>query len=191
MNNNTQNTIINGILSGNHAIIKAFYEKHLPQVKSFILKNSGNESDAEDVFQDAMVFIYEKLESDSLQLTSSLGTYVYSVSKYIWMNKLKRSQKIIHHDGILSFSTSEDADIVTELHTKEKEYVYEKAFLKLGAGCQELLSLFFRGLPMKKIAEQKGCSEAYARKKKYECKNKLEEIIQKDPVFKELKANDK
>ncbi len=189
--NNTQDTIINGIISGDRTVIKAFYEKHLPQVKSFILKNSGSEADAEDVFQDAMVFVYEKLENKSLKLTSSLGTYVYSVCRNLWMNKLKRSQKMIHHEGILSISAAEDASILDEINEKEKEFVYQKCFLKLGKGCQELLALFFKGIAMKDIAQQKGYSDAYTRKKKFECKNKLEEMIRKDPFFNELRSNAK
>ncbi|GAA4275504.1 RNA polymerase sigma factor [Aquimarina mytili] len=189
--NNTQDTIINGIISGDYIIIKEFYKKHFPQVKSYILKNSGSEADAEDIFQDAMVFVYEKLESNSLKLTSSLGTYLYSVCRNLWMNKLKKNKKMVRHEGILSVSEANDTDILEDIDKTERNYVYQKYFLKLGIGCQELLALFFKGTPMRDIAKQKGYSEAYTRKKKFECKNKLEEMIHQDPVFQELKTDAK
>lgn len=191
MNNDNKDFIINGILSGDHAIIKAFYEKHLPQVKSYILKNSGSETDAEDVFQDAMVFVYEKLENNSLQLTSSLGTYVYSICRNLWLNKLKRNQKTVNHEGILSMSKASDTDIIDQISTNERRYIFQKYFLKLGMGCQELLSLFFEGVSMKDIAIQKGYSETYARKKKFKCKNQLVAMVKKDPIFEEIKINPK
>lgn len=187
MSNNEQNKIIAGIITGDQAIINAFYKKHLPQVKSFILKNSGNEKDAEDIFQDAMVFVYEKLDNNSLQLTSSLGTYIYSVCRNMWMNELRKSKKEIKHEGILSVVASETDDIIDKIEQKEKNYVYQKYFLQLGPACQELLSLFFKGLSMNDIAKQRDSTESYVRKKKFNCKKRLTELIKADPVFDELK----
>ncbi|WP_271783023.1 RNA polymerase sigma factor [Aquimarina algiphila] len=191
MNNHKKDSIIEGIVAGDKTILKEFYKKHLPQVKSYILKNSGSEADAEDVFQDAMVFVYEKLENNSLQLTSSLGTYVYSVCRNLWMNKLKRNKKNVHHEGILSISKTNDMDIIDQIDDNERRYVFQKYFLRLGAGCQELLSLFFEGVSMKDIAKQKGFSEAYTRKKKFKCKNQLVAMIKEDPIFEEIKINTK
>ncbi|MBQ4820660.1 sigma-70 family RNA polymerase sigma factor [Aquimarina sp. MMG016] len=189
MNNHKQDSIIRGIVTGDQTIIKAFYETHLPQVKSYILKNSGSEDDAEDIFQDAMVFMYEKLENNSLQVSSALGTYVYSVCKNMWMNKLRRNKKMINHEGILSVSSADDADIIDAISEKERKYIYQKYFLKLGTSCQEILSLFFQGMTMKEIAAKKVYSEAYARKKKFECKNKLVKMVMTDPAFDELRTN--
>ncbi|TSE09860.1 RNA polymerase sigma factor [Aquimarina algiphila] len=191
MSNSNQDSIIEGIVVGDERIIKKFYEKHLPQVKSYILKNSGSEADAEDVFQDAMVFVYEKLENNSLQLTSSLGTFVYSVCRNLWRNKLKGNKKTVHNESILSISKANDLDIIDQINDNERRYVFQKCFLKLGTGCQELLSLFFEGVSMKDIAKQNGYSEAYTRKKKFGCKNKLVAMVKEDPIFEEIKINTK
>ncbi|MDH7447667.1 RNA polymerase sigma factor [Aquimarina sp. 2201CG14-23] len=189
MSNNEQNEIITGIVAGNQTIITAFYKKHLPQVKSFILKNSGSEKDAEDVFQDAMVFVYEKLENNSLQLTSSLGTYIYSVCRNMWMNKLRKSKKEIQHEGVLSVVASDTGNIVDEIEKKERRYIYQKCFLKLGPACQELLTLFFNGLSMKDIAKQRNSTESYVRKKKFDCKKRLTQLVKADPIYEELKMD--
>ncbi|WP_298544820.1 sigma-70 family RNA polymerase sigma factor [uncultured Aquimarina sp.] len=191
MSNNEQNKIIAGIVAGDQAIITAFYKKYLPQVKSFILKNSGSEKDAEDIFQDAMVFIYEKLTDDSLQLTSSLGTYTYSVCRNMWMNSLRKNKKEIQHESILSIVASDTEDITDQIEQKERSYVYQKCFLKLGPVCQEILTLFFKGLSMKDIAKQRNSTESYIRKKKFNCKKRLTELIKIDPVFEELKTDTK
>ncbi len=189
MNYNNQDPVINGLIKGDQRVLKEFYEKLLPQVTSYIVKNSGTELEAEDIFQDAMVFVYEKIENNTLQLTSSLGTYVYAVSRNLWMNKLKRSNKVFNHEGIVAISIDNDAGIIEEISTKERKYLYQKYFLKLGKSCQEMLSLFFDGLSMKDIAEQKGFTEAYTRKRKFECKSKLVKMIQEDPSFDELAKN--
>jgi len=187
MSSKTQNEILAGIVAGDQIIITEFYKNNLPKVKSLILKNSGSEKDAEDIFQDAMVFVYEKLENNSLQLTSSLGTYIYSVCRNMWMNELRKSKKEIKNETILSIAASDTDDIIEEIQQKEKSYVYQKYFLQLGPVCQELLTLFFKGLSMKDIAKQRDSTESYVRKKKFNCKKRLTELIKADPVFEELK----
>ncbi len=191
MNDNTQDTIINGIVEGDDIIIKAFYKKHLPQVTNYVVTNSGSITDAEDIFQDAMVFVYQKLKSDTLQLNCSLGTYIYSVSKNMWRNSLRKNRKMVISDDVLIISGVDEGHIVEEIHEKERNTLYQKYFMKLGEGCRGILELFFLGFSMKEIATQKEYTEKYARKKKFECKKKLMAMVEDDPIYEELKASSK
>lgn len=70
---------------------KAFQKlyDHLPKVEELIRKNSGKRSDAKDVFQDALVIFHQKVKND-LQLTSSIGTYIYGVCRNLWMDELRK-----------------------------------------------------------------------------------------------------
>jgi hypothetical protein len=48
--------------------------------------------------------------------------------------------------------------------------------------------LFLAGIPLKEIANILGFkSEQYAKKRKYQCKEKLVDSIKSDPVYKKLK----
>ncbi len=191
MNSTGDKTIINGIISGDDAIIKAFYKKYLPQVSNYIVKNSGSISDAEDIFQDAMVFVYQKLKSDSLELNCSLGTYVYAVSRNMWMNKLRKNNRMVNNEDIITISGIDESDLIEDIYAGERRTLYQKYFLKLGESCQELLALFFSGASMREISNKKGYTEAYTRKKKFECKKKLMAMVEKDPAFDELKTPQK
>jgi len=188
MGNNDNDFIINGILSGDHAIIKAFYEKHLPQVKSYILKNSGSETDAEDVFQDAMVVLYQKLKSGVLEIRVPITTYFYGICKNTWRNRRRKNKRLVIEEEFEVYeSTSYDISL-EEIEYKEKEHLYRKHFQNLSTDHRKILCLFFEGKSMKEISLIIGCTEGYTRKKKFMAKKKLIKMIEEDPCFGELMA---
>lgn len=188
MDNETQANIIDGIVNGDENIILAFYEEYLPQVTSFIMKNSGTLSDSKDVFQDAMVLVYQKLEEGSLKLDVPLGAYVYGVCRNLWRNRLRKKQKMVVSDDLISITGIDDSNFIEDIQRNEREAVYQKYFLKLGSTCQEILSAFFLGNSMKEIAKQRKTTHTYIRSKKYQCKKKLIEMIKKDVMYNEIKT---
>ena len=48
-------TIIDGFRSNNEKILKEVYRGVFPKVRTHILKNSGDEAKAKDIFQEAFV----------------------------------------------------------------------------------------------------------------------------------------
>ncbi|WP_103069539.1 RNA polymerase sigma factor [Aquimarina sediminis] len=189
MSNTEDHKIIEGIATGNKLVITAFYKKNLPYIRHYILQNSGNEEDVEDVFQDAMVFIYQKLKTDSLELQSSLRTYFYGVCKNIWRNRLRKIKKLVITEDLQTDAESIPPKIIEDIEHKEREHIYRKHFLNLSGTCREVLSLLFQGNSMKEIARITGYSEGYTRKKKFECKQSLIEMIENDPFYHELQLN--
>lgn len=169
-------------------MLREVYSRHFPEVKSYIVKNSGTETDAKDIFQDALVLTYQKLKSGSLSLECSLATYIFAVSRNMWMNSLRKRRKKITIDQRPEISANLEKSIFTEIELQERKAIYQKYFLKLGSSCQELLHYFFLGKKMEEIASLMSYSAAYTRKKKFECKQKLLEMIEEDPTFKELRS---
>ncbi len=187
MNNPEDQKILEGIATGNEVIITAFYKNNLPYIRRYILQNSGREEDVEDVFQDALVLIYQKLKENSLELHSSLRTYFYGICKNIWRNRLRKNKKMVITEDDLNTQEIVDAVIIQDLEYRDREHVYRKHFLRLNNTCRELLKLLFLGNSMKDISNITGYSEGYARKKKFDCKKALLEMIEKDPMYQELK----
>ncbi|MDY8138476.1 sigma-70 family RNA polymerase sigma factor [Aquimarina sp. 2201CG5-10] len=187
MNRIEDQEIIEGIVNGDELIIKDFYKNNLHYISSYILQNSGREEDVEDVFQDALVFMYQKLRSGSLEIDgSTLKTYFYAVCKNIWRNRLRKNKKLTFKEDMLTIVESIEDSIIEEIENKEREHLFRKCFLKLNDTCRVVLSLVFEGKSMKEISEKTGYSEGYTRKKKFECKKSLIEMIEKDPMYIEV-----
>lgn len=186
MNGKDENAILDGFISGNDPILKELYSDLFPKVRNFVLKNSGSDTEAKDIFQDALVFTYQKLKSGSLKLECTLATYVFAVSKNLWRNVLRKKRGTIAFDVAHTIPEAMEQDIESTLERKDRVFLFQKHFLKLSTTCKDLLASFFSGKSMSEIATAMGYSEGYTRKKKFVCKQKLLEMIEADPTFSEL-----
>ena len=172
---------------GDDQIIRDFYIKEFPKVKHYIERNSGDEFDAKDIFQDALIIVYEKIKKDTLDISCSIETYVYGVCKHLWWNKLKRNKKFKPNEDHDLFVENDEVSLLQDLEQKERVLLVQKYLAKLGEGCQEILVSFFSGYSLREIATKMKLSEGYVRKRKFMCQKKLTELVEKDTVFKELK----
>ncbi len=179
---------LQGLKKQGEDVLHEIYDNYFPGIKSHVINNSGNDEDAEDIFHDALIVIYRKVKNDSLELTSSFHTYLFAICKNLWLKKLKRKKR---KSGV----TIEDAEVLTilndseqEIETTERFALYREKFQLLGADCQKLLLLYFDKTNMEDIAKAMGFgSEGYARKRKFQCKEKLTKLIKADERFNELK----
>jgi RNA polymerase sigma factor (sigma-70 family) len=142
----------------------------LPSIKQYILKNSGTSEDANDVFQDALVVLYQKVHTPNFMLSVSIKTYLQAVVQNIWLQELRRQNKIP-----IAKQETDIADINIE---EEQGFGNaESAFKQLGEKCKQLLMLFyFKKMNFKDIATSLSFSdENVAKNQKYRCLQKAKE----------------
>ena len=164
-------TIIELLKSGkqNKAFLKLY--KNYPQVEKLILSKGGYKEDAKDVFQEALIIFYEKVCNTKFNLTSAIGTYLYSVSSFLWKDqhlKRKRKQSVIVD---FEFTSEEAAEFQEAIEREEKFKKIEQVLAQIGEKCLQILTLFYyNGLTMKAIATKVGLkSEKIAKNQKYKC----------------------
>ena len=148
--------------------------KYYGAVRSHIVKNSGSAQDAEDVFQDALIVLYNKTQSPEFKLTSSLETFLFGIAKNIWSEKIRKKQK------------DETASIAFEsfkLENSDDEYrtsIAERAIQFISQQCKEILELFYlKRKSMEEIATLQSYSSVNAAKTaKYKCLEKAKSEFQ-------------
>ena len=173
---------LKGIKDSDATILKEIYDNNFETIKSFILKNKGNNEDAKDVFQEAMISTYRRLQRNDFELTSTFQTYIFNVGKYIWFKKLKINAKTVLVDD---FKEGEAIDLVKK--DEMKYSLFRKGLSKLGEDCKKVLSYYFERKNFKEIASLMSYTGAdYARRKKYLCTKELVKIVKADPLFLEL-----
>lgn len=179
--------LLEGIKIGDRKVIIQVYDLVLPSVIQWVKENNGTEEDARDVFQESMISVFRRLESSSFTLTCTLKSYLRIVCRNLWLSKLKNK-----NNQTTPLETADevilDQDIESQIEKSEKTQLYFKHFDELGENCKKIMKWFFGKIPLKKIAERLDTSESYIKKRKFMCKKKLIEAIQRDPVFKELNA---
>ncbi len=179
--------IFDGVRHENEEVIQYLIRNYFPKIKRFVINNKGNLFDAEDVLQETLVIIFEKLRKKSLEINCQFGTYLFGIAKIVWIKELKKSAR------------NENVEITSEIHLTESEFdkiyekrerqkIYKEYFNKLGDECKKLLNHFFNGDKIKDITMKMGySSDQHTKNKKYICKKHLIETIRSNPKFKEVK----
>jgi len=184
----TVEAILKGLKSNDNEVLNFIYRKYFPEIRFFVIKNSGSDEDAQDVFQEAIIIIYKKLRDGVLDLTCSFKTYLYSVCRIVWLKQLEKRK--IKKDGFSDNQVFVDLqEGVDEMAEEQERYkLYQKHFQTLHVDCQTILKLFLEKVPLKEIASRMNInSEKYLKKRKFQCKEILVKRIQNDPNFKKLK----
>ena len=76
-----------------------------------------------------------------------------------------------------------DENLIESIEASEKYLLYRKYFRMLDPRCRQVLSLFISGVKTEEVMSVTGYSNAHLRKKRFECKKKLIEMIEKDPAY--------
>jgi RNA polymerase sigma factor (sigma-70 family) len=182
----TDEAIIDGLKERDSGIIRYVYKEYYPTIKFLITTNSGTETDAEDVFQDALIVLFKKIARKDLILTSSFKTFLYSICRNLWLQRLDRrvfSNEFLEMEDLSELQDNLYLEQPEEEH--EKYRLFQQHFLKLSEDCQKVLQLFLGKTSLKEIAEIMGFkTEKYAKTRKFMCKEKLKNSIINDPNFK-------
>lgn len=183
-----QTNYISAILTGDRVVLEQLYREQFPVIRGLLREHGGSEADAKDIFQDAVLVMYQKARQPDFQLTSQFSTFFYSVCRNLWFNR--RSKKSAFSEVTISEEAKYTADETSpeaELLIVERDNLFWRAFRQLGEDCQKLLELFFQKLPMETIALEMGFgSEGYARRRKLQCKDRLIELVKSNPAYREL-----
>ncbi len=114
--------LISGIASGSATSLEYLYKAYLPMVVQMIAQNSGDEDDAKDIFQEAVMVLYDRINQGNFVLTSKLKTFLYSVCRRLWLKKLNTNDRV-------SFNTQEHEELVPvendllEYEQKEEQFI--------------------------------------------------------------------
>ena len=144
------------------------------------MANSGNEDDAADIFQEALVDIYNQAKEKQLQLTCPFEPFLLLVCKRKWLNLLKKRGREPVTKEVDDVSIGEDVFALAE-QMKQNDHrmqVFLQCFEKLGDACKDIIKKCLGGEDQSVIAEQLKVSYGYLRKKKSECMASLTNMIQ-------------
>jgi RNA polymerase sigma factor (sigma-70 family) len=164
------------------------YATHYRFLAKVVTGNSGNEMDAEDVFQETLITFIQLVQHQKFRGESSVRTFLYSLMRNIWLGELrKRNSSRTRDTGYYEDSERVEKGVTEFLQVKEATQEVFAFFDTLGEACKKLLiQFYYQELPMKMILEESGFeNEQVLRNKKYKCMKKLTEMLDKAPIIKE------
>lgn len=176
---NNEKALLLGLARNDKKAVETIYRENYAVVQSLIINNNGSVDDAKDIFQEAMIVLYEKARSGNFELNCLIKTYLYSVSRRLWLKRLQQSSRysgdIGHAENVVPIE-----DDLDEHSRREAEFeMMEKAINHLGEPCKSLLSAFYlQKKNMQEIASDFGYTNAEnAKTQKYKCLMRLKKIF--------------
>lgn len=175
----TDREVVLGILNNSDEVLSKLYKAYFAMVLQFVLNNNGDEDDAKDVYQEAIIVLYNKIKAGDFELSSKLKTYIYAVSRRIWLKKItlnnKKIGKITDYEEVLIVE-----DDVEQQEEKDLQFEKMKSALNLlGEPCKTIIQDFYmHSLSMQDICEKFGYTNTdNAKTQKYKCLQRLKKLF--------------
>lgn len=176
---NNEKALLQGLARNDRRSVESIYKDNYSMVQSLIINNNGSADDAKDIFQEAMIVLYEKARSGVFELNCQIKTYLYSVSRRLWLKKLQQSGRysgeVTNAEGFVQVE-----DDIEEHEKRDLEFeMMAKAIIRLGEPCKSLLHAFYMEKKnMQEIATSFGYTNAEnAKTQKYKCLVRLKKLF--------------
>ena len=180
----TDQQLLASLAKGDRVVTNEIYHKNYPIVRGWVIKNGGSETDSADIFQEALMVLFGKVQGGELVLKCSIGTYLFAICKHFWYKKLHKQSK---NPAILWDDIGALEDLVhgfdedVKMHT-EREVHYDQlnnALDQIGEPCRSLLKAYYhQDKNMQEIAASFGYTNAEnAKNQKYKCLSRLKKLF--------------
>ena len=166
-------------------VIPHLYKKVFPLVENYIRKNSGRKEDASDVFQDCLLLFYKQVIKNTFDPKYRIYGYLYRISINLWINKIKKEQRIQYLETIGDEAFEEEPSPWDRPPERTDQNVIKSLFSGIGEKCVELLTnTVYYNLLMEDIMIRMGFSSVDAVKMQQQrCKQKLIKEIENNPAL--------
>lgn len=173
-----QTALLQGLAKQDKKAIETIYKENFNLIHALVLNNNGSTEDAKDIFQEAMIVLYQKVQSGTFELNCQLKTFVYSVCRRLWLKRLM-------HQNRYSLYENHDDFVLVDEEVEDHEQqnaafgMMEKAMNNLGEPCKSLLEAFYlQKKGMQEIAASFGYTNAdNAKTQKYKCLMRLKKLF--------------
>ena len=171
--------VIERIKNGDKTQLEIIYKSHKFEFISWLTnKFKCTEDEAKDVYQFAIMTLYDNIRSEKLsELSSSVKTYLFAIGKHKILEQKKASVRFIPKIDDQIAEVPDVGKWEDEMYEESLQLV-ETCLDRLGEPCKSLLELYYyHSMSMEEIAERMNYKNRYTAKNlKYKCINRLRKI---------------
>ena len=166
--------------------IQQLLDQNRSKISSYVLKNSGNSSDAETILVEGVTELVFNVRKGKFRGDSTLSTYLFAICRSLWLKSLKKNKRYADDDGIILMEDSSDSPLQM---FNEQQIKSEVSYLlsSVGEACKKVLEMWSQHYSMQDISVQLGYKNSQiAMNKKNRCLTKLKEIVKDNASHREL-----
>jgi RNA polymerase sigma factor (sigma-70 family) len=155
------------LCKGESKLISEIYGKYSREVQIWVTRNNGDADDAQDLFQDSLMAIYDRYCGRDFQLSVSFGALLMAICRRKWFDRISQKKR---EEGVRNSEAERYTEETPEWEAAEEAVLQQKrqeclsrVFELLSEQCRNLLSLIAEGQkPVEDIARQLGLTNANA-----------------------------
>jgi RNA polymerase sigma factor (sigma-70 family) len=171
--------LLKGLAQDDAKAVEIVYKNNYNMIQAFVLNNNGTYDDARDVFQEAMIVLYENAKSETFVLTCQIKTYIYSICRRLWLKRLQQLNKFSAQVESLEETVPVEEDIESHEKRDADFAIMDRALGSLGEPCRGILEAYYlQKKDMAEIANAFGYTNAdNAKNQKYKCLMRLKKLF--------------
>jgi len=176
---NNESLILKGLASSDTKAVETIYRDNYNMIQSLVINNSGSTDDAKDIFQEAMIVLYEKARSGNFELNCQIKTFIYSVCRRLWLKRLQQQNRFSAPGDSMEAVVPVEDDLEEHDQRNAEFDMMENAINHLGEPCKSLIEAYYlQKQNMQEIATRFGYTNAdNAKNQKYKCLMRLKKIF--------------
>ena len=174
-----EQALLKGLAHNDSKSVEIIYKDNFNMIQTFILNNNGSYDEARDIFQEAMIALYEKSQTESFVLTCQIKTYLYSVCRRLWLKRLQQMGRFTGSVDGFEETVAVEEDLETHEKRNAEFVIMDRALNSLGEPCKSLLQGYYlKKMDMNALAAEFGYTNAdNAKNQKYKCLMRLKKLF--------------
>lgn len=171
--------VLDLIRKGNEEALVILFEENRRPIYSYVTRNSGTADDAEDMLQESLVILWERVRSGRFEYAAKLSTFIFATVKNLWSRRLAKQRREYPTELDPEIHSDANPSALDAIIDAENVELVTKALARIGEQCRKLLTLYYwEELSMEEIAASLGfANAATAKAKKYQCKEALKKAL--------------
>ncbi len=174
-----EKALLEGLAANDKKAVETIYRENYNTIQALIINNNGSADDAKDIFQEAMIVLYEKAKSESFELSCQIKTFIYSVSRRLWLKRLQQQNRFSSPGDSMEEVIPVEEEMEDHERRNDEFEMMDKAISHLGEPCKSLIEAYYlQKQTMQEIAANFGYTNAdNAKNQKYKCLMRLKKIF--------------
>ena len=176
---------------GDKGFLRDLYLTVLPNVKTYVLKNSGTTDDAHDIFHNALETLIISAHQGRLNISGDIDPYLFRICRNKWIDSLRKKSKLpqvsIEEDRRELKEEAEEYETLEK--NKRLKTALDGTYALLSTTCQELIRMVQDGIDMNHIMNKLGMASANTvYRRKFACMKRWRELLLSNQDYQSYKS---
>lgn len=184
----TTKQILSGIRQRENEVLSFVYNEYFYLIRNYVTVNGGKDTDASDIFQEAIVVIFKNLKNREFEINCSFGAYILGLCKIIWTKR--RVEYVTREFPVkeeYECTITNEEKLLEDYRQNLRNKLFQRHYRNLESHCKKVLRMFYKNHSFEEIAKEMGYKTAeVAKRRKYLCLKHLTDQIKADPEYKRL-----